>query len=104
MSDFEKYYNEKGQVAVLYSPGYGAGWYSWEQKEGMLFDKDIVQAVLDDDLDRAAKIAEERYQAHSSGARNLKIWWMKPGTQFEINEYDGFEYINYAEEQKWITA
>lgn len=104
MIEFEKYYNDEGEVAVLYSPGYGAGWYSWERKEGMLFDKDIVQAVLDNKLDVAAKIAEEKYNAYSDGARNLTIRWMSPGTQFEISEYDGYETINYSDDQIWMTA
>ena len=26
---YEKYYDSDGNVAVLYSPGFGAGWYTW---------------------------------------------------------------------------
>ena len=30
-------------VAVLYSPGYGAGWYSWHNLEELLYDPEIVK-------------------------------------------------------------
>lgn len=107
MSDieYEKYYNDAGKVAVLYSPGYGAGWYTWDQKhEGLIFDKDIVQSVLNNDNKKAAIIARDKYDVYVGGASNLKIEWLEPGIQFEIDEYDGAETIKYASEQKWITA
>lgn len=57
-----KYYNEKGEVAVLVSPGFGAGWYSWNKdRPELLFDKDIVAAVLEDDRYKAEKVAVEKY-------------------------------------------
>ena len=36
-----------GKVAVLYSPGYGAGWSTWgsEHKEILLFHPRLVEAV-----------------------------------------------------------
>jgi hypothetical protein len=93
---FEKYYNKKGEVAVLYSPGYGAGWYSWNSDEpGLLFDKDIVEAVLNKDFKKACMIAENKYDAYAGGADNLIIWWATPGDKFVINEYDGSESIKF---------
>ena len=49
-----------GYVAVLYSPGYGAGWYSWHRKEELLYDPTIVQMVLEnrhDDIEDALNAA-----------------------------------------------
>ena len=34
-----------GKVAVLYSPGYGAGWYSWHDIEDLLYDPAVVEMV-----------------------------------------------------------
>ena len=43
----EKYFNADGQVAVLYSPGYGAGWSTWNDFSGcLIFDSRIVELVL----------------------------------------------------------
>ena len=46
MENPNRYYRD-GKIAVLISPGYGAGWYSWntEHRE-CIFDKDIVELVL----------------------------------------------------------
>jgi hypothetical protein len=32
-------------VAVLYSPGYGAGWYTWHYVEELLYDAEVVKIV-----------------------------------------------------------
>jgi hypothetical protein len=34
-----------GKVAVLYSTGYGAGWYSWHGIEELLYDSVVVEMV-----------------------------------------------------------
>ncbi len=34
-----------GMVAVLVSPGYGAGWYSWNDHKELLFHPKIVEMV-----------------------------------------------------------
>ena len=47
-------YIRDGEVAVLYSPGYGAGWSTWaegSEREQLLYDPDIVQLVLDRNSD-----------------------------------------------------
>ena len=44
---------ENGQVAVIYSPGFGAGWYTWNQSRfpelndgtALLFDPILVDLV-----------------------------------------------------------
>ena len=40
-----------GQVAVLYSPGYGAGWFTWHGVEELLFDPKVVD-MLESGKDR----------------------------------------------------
>ena len=45
--EFEKRYNEQGQVAVLISPGFGAGWSTWAhdgEGQALLFDSRLVDA------------------------------------------------------------
>lgn len=29
----EKYYNENDELGVLYSPGFGAGWSTWDNED-----------------------------------------------------------------------
>ena len=41
--------NDEGRVAVLISPGFGAGWSTWageEYAEEVLFDPGLVQLVV----------------------------------------------------------
>lgn len=95
---YEKYINGDGQVAVLYSPGYGAGWYTWnyeDKHKGLLFDKEIVQAIIDDDYCTAIDIAERKYPGCCVlGIENVVIEWLEPGTVFEVKEHDGYERID----------
>lgn len=106
MQNYEKYIREDGRVAVLYSPGYGAGWFSWNTKhKGLIFDKEIVQAVLDNDRELAARIAERKYKdCYTGGAEQLNISWLEPDTVFEISEYDGYESITFREAIDFIVA
>jgi hypothetical protein len=94
-----KVYNEKGEVAVLVSPGYGAGWYSWNtDTPECLFDPDCVISVLNDaSNENIVNIANSKWQdGYWYGARDLTVVWVKKGTKFRISEYDGFEsFVEY---------
>jgi len=49
-----------GKVAVLYSPGYGAGWYSWNTDcKECVFNPEIVKLV---EAEEKEKITEELCQ------------------------------------------
>lgn len=52
-----------GQVAVIVSPDYGAGWSTWNSEYGnqVLFDPDIAESLLANDAQEAMRIASEKY-------------------------------------------
>jgi len=95
MSEWKKY--ERGdQVAVLVSPGFGAGWSTWagrEHQEQAMFDSRLVEKVLaneevtEDDL--KAWFGEE--YPYSGGLDQVEVHWLDKGTAFIIEEYDGSE-------------
>lgn len=97
-----------GMVAVLYSPGFGAGWSSWAHNgegENLLFDPVIVGYVERGGMDELATYMEMRYpDAYTGGMEDLTIAWIKVGTAFRIHEYDGSESIEVREELNWTTA
>jgi hypothetical protein len=96
-----------GMVAVVYSPGFGAGWSTWNRNhaEFLSLNKDIAQAVLDGDIDKAVAIAEEHCgDIYTGGADGLKIEWVYPGQSFRINEYDGSESVVTHERDDYMTA
>lgn len=97
-----------GKVAVLISPGYGAGWYSWYGIEEMLFDPKIVAMLEnpddDEDVDTIIEYCREKYgESGYDGAHNLTICWVPQGWRFVIDEYDGAETIRFEENIHWIT-
>lgn len=84
-----------GKVAVLYSPGFGAGWYSWnEEYPQLLFHPKLVELV---ENNQQHLITEEFMKEvlgidiYLGGAEQLKIQWVDQGDRFEIDEYDGSE-------------
>jgi len=102
-----------GQVAVLYSPGYGAGWSTWCHEDlavrlAMMFDPqiaDIVDRGGPDWQEKAEAIARIKYpEAHTGGVAELQVKWLPVGTQFRVLEYDGFESIEIQSEIEWVTA
>lgn len=96
-----------GQVAVLVSPGYGAGWSTWNSKhrETLCMDAEIVQAVLDNDIDKAVAIAKQKCgDIYEGGARDLTVEWVKKGAAFEIDEYDGSESLHVIGDHDYLVA
>lgn len=58
----EKYENDKGQIGVIVSGGYGAGWSTWERtniitSEFLCMDKTLVEMAL-----RKAPVSEINYR------------------------------------------
>lgn len=96
-----------GKVAVLYSPGFGAGWYSWnpDYKE-LLFHPLLVDMV---ESNRIGEIDDEWVKEnlgidiYTGGASDLTIKWLDEGTHFDIDEYDGSESIITFEDIRLIA-
>lgn len=106
-----KVYDEQGRVAVLFSPDYGAGWYTWNTKyPDMLFDPTVVNFVLTitDKVERTEKIgvyATLKWpDAYLGGASDLRVEWLTPGSAFRIQEYDGSESVETIGNVDWIIA
>ena len=89
---------KEGKVAVLYSPGFGAGWFTWNSSEELLFHPTLVEMVeqgrnkeITEDL--CKKLLGKTDYVCTLGARDLSIAWIPVGTKFIIQEYDGSETI-----------
>ena len=98
--------SQDGKVAVLYSPGFGAGWYTWNMTQPeILFDPNIVKFVEKEEWDNCKAYVELRYpDIYAGGLMDLEVAWLPEGTQFIINEYDGSESIQINESTNWLTA
>lgn len=94
-----------GQVAVIFSPDHGAGWYSWHGSAELLFDPSIVQWLEANELDKIENYLILKYPNNYFGRLDeLTIQWIPVGTEFRIDEYDGAESIIFKERERWITA
>lgn len=104
---------KNGEVAVCYSPGYGAGWSTWgdnNQAETLIFHPKIVKMVLDNRQSEITpewlveNFGEEYEDVYCGGADSLEIEWIKEGQLFRIDEYDGYESILIINNQTCFTA
>jgi len=103
-----------GKVAVLYSPGHGAGWYSWHNMEELLYHPKLVTMVENNQHKEITEnlIAEllgiidedDMPWISDSAIEDLVIDWLPVGTEFVIEEYDGYESITLKEKQRWLIA
>ena len=99
-----------GKVAVLYSPGYGSGWSTWnddEYREFLLHDEKLVELVETNQQDKIAEYVESVFPGEYVsvlGAYDLRVEWVSPGTQFRIKVYDGYETIAYNYDSYWNVA
>lgn len=103
-----------GMVAVLYSPGFGGGWSTWqhedELKEFAMFDRRLVEAAeRGASHDEVEKMLEELFfgsemYISTSGWSDIEIWWLPVGTRFEITEYDGAEGIRIFDQSEYYVA
>jgi len=88
-----------GKVAVLVSPGFGAGFVTWI--DGLALRPTLVQYVL---LGKRDEITPELVQALTGleyactgGASDLEIEWVEKGLAFRYEEYDGSEHLVFAD-------
>ena len=97
---------DNGKVAVLYSPGFGAGWSTWNRGvPEIVFDPAIVKFVEHDQMAELNTYVTLKYPGlYTGGMQCLAVAWLSVGTEFRIKEYDGAESIEIKGEVDWITA
>jgi hypothetical protein len=96
-----------GKVAVLVSPGFGAGWSTWAHlplSEVCLFDPIVVEWV---EGGKNGEVPVSHYgdeYFYTGGSEGLEIEWLPVGTHFEIHEYDGSESLRVRDDMMWNVA
>ena len=100
-----KMFKKDGKTAVLVSPGFGAGFSTWNKPE-MAVDFDLVEAFLSGDMNRFEYIVVEKYgeNMYLGGMENLMVVWVDEGKKFRVDEYDGNERVEILEDADWFTA
>ena len=93
-------------MKVLISPGYGAGWSTWEGK-GLATDVRIVDAfehgISKEEMHKLC--ADLGYgDVYMGGFDDLRIVEIPAGELFQIRECDGFESIVIFDSSRWTRA
>lgn len=101
--EIEKLYNDKGQIAVAVSYGYGAGWSTWNDVDPR--DKRYNELILAKKFNEAEELANKEKQ-YAGGLRQCAIEWVDEGEKFRIDEYDGCESLEICDcdRDEWIIA
>jgi hypothetical protein len=92
---------------VLVSPGFGAGWSTWNYGiPELLFDPVIVRMVEDGtSFETIEAYCNAKYpDGYFGGSDDLKVVLVKTGSEFIVHEYDGSETLQLKDEMKWIQA
>lgn len=103
---YEKYYNENGDLGVLISYGFGAGWSTWNDIS-IAIDKRVIEKYLEkpssDEMEEYLNTIgyEDTYMG---GYSNLELEFIPKGTMFCIHEYDGAESIKTPETMTMMIA
>lgn len=96
-----------GMVAVLYSAGFGAGWYSWNTDfPQCLYDPEVVAWVAGGKKGDFPDL-EKKYGCDyfcSLGKDTLEVEWLPEGSFFKVREYDGKECIETGDRIEWLVA
>ena len=115
----EKYYNEQGQVAVLYSPGYGAGWSTWASgedlpREFLTMDRTLVMLAISNASDAEveeyiagyllSKQLDPDNTPYMGGWSKISVRFVNQGDQFRIDEYDGSESVQVYGPSQYMAA
>ena len=102
----EKYYNENDELGVLISPGFGAGWSTWNDEE-LAYDKRIIEkwlqgATSSEMCDYVESLGYSR--PYMGGYEDLELEFIPRGTMFCIHEYDGAESVETPETMFMMMA
>jgi hypothetical protein len=99
------------KVAVIVSPGFGAGWSTWAHNDEEIRDFMLFDSVLVTMIERGLSVETiEEYVTNNypgtycGAADDLTIQWLPVGTAFRIHEYDGAESVEIRDDMDWTIA
>ena len=101
----KKYTNESGQVGIIVSYGFGAGFSTWADDDEQFFsmDKGLVDLCLKKASSEEAEayiksIKGDNYYIYMGGWEDCEVEWVDKGTKFTIHEYDGSESLRMIDD------
>ena len=93
-------------MKVVYSPGYGAGWSTWnsEYAKELATNKEIVKMVEEGTIseEKVAGILGVDLDECYLSTSGLEIEEIPDGSRFRIVEYDGNEKVEVDDDSYWM--
>jgi len=103
-----KHYNDKGEIGVIVSGGFGAGWSSWNSshRDFLTMDKTLVEMCLQQaTIEKVENYLESHdIDIYLGGWEDCHVEYIPPNTHFNIYEYDGSESIMTADDLRQNTG
>lgn len=97
--------NKDGNVAVLVSEGYGAGFLTWGAPTEAIFNPTLIRLIEQGDTRGAINFAKKTWKGITTlGIVDLVIQWVPEGSEFIIDSYDGNETLMLKNDINWIKA
>ena len=97
----------EGFVAVVIHGDYGRGFYSNIYKEAALFDPVVVRSLenMEDGLGTEG-LEEYLWETYrwDGNIERLEVEWVRQGRAFIVDDYDGFEHLQFRDEAQWLSA
>lgn len=94
-----------GNVAVLVSAGYGAGFLTWGAPIEAIFNPTLIGFIEQGKTREAISFAKKTWKGITTvGIKELVIQWVPEGAEFIIDSHDGDETLMLKEEINWIKA
>ena len=98
-------------MKVLISPGFGAGWSTWNDPR-MAFDKRLIKAfechISEEDMRTFCAVCgyvdSNGNPPYMGGFEQLEVFDVPSGFRFRIDEYDGSESIEIFNEDDWYYS
>ena len=91
-----------GKVAVIVSPGFGAGWSTWGNpatSQERAFDRGLGELIEAGKKTEAKEYATQKWpEERWGGLYQCRVEWLAVGTKFTIHEYDGSESLRLIED------
>lgn len=86
---------KNGEVAAIISPGYGAGWSSWNKGVNPM-DKRYAELILQKEISKAKELAKNE-GFYEGGLDKAEIVWVPEGWLFYITDTDGSEELHFID-------
>jgi hypothetical protein len=105
-----KFVNEFDMVAVLVNKDHGIGWSTCcyeADREGLMYDPAIVNIVMSEVEgweEEVINYCKTKYPDFYCVPYGLDVEWVRAGTTFYIQEYDGWECVCYPEDLATFVA